>query len=296
MQLTIFTPTYNREKYLSKLYNSLLQQKNKLFQWLIVDDGSTDNTRNVVLEFMKESKMNITYYKQKNFGKHIAHNEGVKLCETELFFCVDSDDYLYPDAIEKILRIWNSRDRSLRHIGIAALKGYFDRTVSGNKMPSGVRESTLSNLYNSYGKTGETALIYQSKLLKKYLFPYYKNEKFLSEEVVYNQLDSEGNLILLNEIIYGMEYLTDGITRNLIKTWKSSPKGVICLLHSRYHKARLLHGWRKHYLLMRTILVLNAFCFNRNLSILKYSPNTILSILLQLPAVLVSYVKFGERG
>lgn len=224
MQLTIFTPTYNREKYLEILYNSLLNQTYKSFQWIVVDDGSNDKTKDVIEKFQKENKIIIKYYRQPNSGKHIAHNKGVELCDTELFFCVDSDDYLPSDSVETVLSVWNNRDYKTKYVGIVALKGYYNVKVMANEMPKGVQASTLSNLYNVHGKKGETALIFQTKYLKENLFPQLENEKFLSEEVVYNELDKIAPLIVLNKIIYTMEYLDTGLTRNYIRMWKSSPK------------------------------------------------------------------------
>ena len=178
MQLTIFTPTYNREKYLKRLYTSLINQSNRNFKWIIVDDGSKDNTEYIVNEFINEKKLDIIYKKQSNSGKHIAHNKGVELTETELFFCVDSDDYLPENSVELILNTWNSRDPKKKCIGIVALRGYFDGNIMENAMPQGIKYSTLSDLYNIYGKKGETALIYKTEYLKINLFPKFENEKF----------------------------------------------------------------------------------------------------------------------
>lgn len=292
MQLTIFTPTYNREKYLEILYNSLLEQTNKSFQWIVVDDGSNDKTKDVIERFQSENKIMIKYYKQPNSGKHIAHNKGVELCNTELFFCVDSDDYLPSDSVETILNIWNNRDYNSTYVGIVALRGYSNGKVMANEMPKGVKVSTLSDLYNVHGKKGETALIFKTKYLKENLFPKFDNEKFLSEEVVYDKLDKIAPLIVLNKIIYNMEYLDTGLTKNYIKMWKSSPKGVIYLLRSRYEQVKGIKGWKKFYRFIRVILVLNAFCINRKIPVLRNSPNKILSIILMIPSLGVSYLKF----
>lgn len=185
MQLTIFTPTYNREKYLTILYNSLKEQSNKSFQWVVVDDGSSDGTDKLIEKFKQEKKINIEYYKQVNSGKHIAHNKGVELCNTELFFCVDSDDYLPINSVEYILSTWNNSRERDKSVGIVALKGYSNGNIMGNNMPKKIKKSTLSDLYNIYGKKGEMALIFNTKYLKENLFPVFRGEKFLSEEVLY---------------------------------------------------------------------------------------------------------------
>jgi glycosyltransferase involved in cell wall biosynthesis len=293
MKLIIFTPTYNREEYLPILYDSLLRQTEQSFQWIIVDDGSTDNTRSVVEQFLKDGQIPIVYYWQNNCGKHIAHNKGVELCDTELFFCVDSDDFLLPETVADVLKVWSSRNRSKEYIGIVALRGHTDGRIMGNAMPDRLAESSLSDLYNLYGKKGETALIFATKYLKKHMFPHFENEKFLSEEIIYNELENEGKFIVYNKVLYIMEYLENGLTKSYIKMWKSSPQGVKCLLHSRYKKALLLPGWKKFYRSIRVILLLNAFCHNRGMPVIQNSPNKFLSATLYLPSLLISHYKFG---
>lgn len=290
MKLTIFTPTYNREKHLKKLYDSLLNQTNKNFNWIIVDDGSTDDTEELVKGFIKEKKIEIKYFKQKNSGKHIAHNKGVKECNTELFFCVDSDDYLVNDAVQLILSVWDNNNNN--NTGIVALRGYFDGEIMGNEMPTSIKQSTLSDLYYVYGKKGETALIFKTEYLKKNLFPQFDEEKFLSEELIYNEIDKIGKMTVLNKVIYKMEYLEEGLTKNYIKMWKNSPKGVISVLKSRYDISKNLIGIRKYYRCIRVILIFNAFCINRKISINKNTPNKFLSNTLLLPSFFISKIKF----
>lgn len=287
--ITVFTPTYNRMDKLSKLYESLVKQTNKNFTWLIVDDGSEDNTDKLIETLKLEKKLNIIYYKQENMGKHIAHNKGVELCDTELFFCVDSDDYLTENAIEFIL---NNIFNMTGCIGMVALKGYSENKVMGNSMPSGISKSTLSDLYNIYGKKGETALIFKTKYLKKNYFPQFKGEKFLSEEILYNKLDNIAPLYVANKIIYVMEYLEDGLTKNYINAWKNSPLGVLELLRSRYDKVKLLKGFNKIYRSIRVVLIFNAFCIEKKIDILQNTPNKFLSISLKIPSYFVSLIKF----
>ena len=107
--LTIFTPTFNRAELLKRVYDSLLRQREKNFSWLIVDDGSTDNTKEVVEEWLREGRINIQYEYQENGGKMRAHNQGVNLCNTELFLCLDSDDFLTEDAVEIILSCYEKK-------------------------------------------------------------------------------------------------------------------------------------------------------------------------------------------
>ena len=101
--ITVFTPTYNRRNTLPALYKSLVEQTNKEFTWLIVDDGSSDGTEDIVAKWMLEGFVDIKYIRQENGGKMRAHNKGVQICDTEYFVCIDSDDFIVFDAIEKIM-------------------------------------------------------------------------------------------------------------------------------------------------------------------------------------------------
>lgn len=292
MRLTIFTPTYNRERYLNRLYESLVQQTNKSFEWIIVDDGSTDNTKNIIKKFMLENKIKIKYHIQKNSGKHVAHNKGVEMCNSELFYCVDSDDYLPSNAIMKILDIWDKRDTNIEYTGIVGLKGYKNGEIMGGEFQKNIKSSTLSNLYNLYGKKGETALVFKTEYLKENLFPVYEGEKFLSEEVVYNELDKIAPLIIENTVIYIMEYLDDGLTNNYLKAWSNSPKGVLTLLKSRYERARNIDGVKKYYKCCKVVLIFNAFCIHKDINIFDNTSNKILSIILLPISFLVEKIKF----
>lgn len=132
--LTIFTPTYNRSNLLLHLYKSLCEQINKDFLWLIIDDGSKDNTKELVDTWKKENKIKIQYIYQKNSGKHVAHNKAVELCNTELFVCVDSDDILTNNAVEIIINYWeNDRNKNVDFVAYCSRRG----DLLGN--PTGMR-------------------------------------------------------------------------------------------------------------------------------------------------------------
>lgn len=225
--ITIFTPTYNRKKQLQTLYESLRRQTCNKFVWLIVDDGSTDNTDKVVENWMTESKVCIQYLYQENAGKSVAHNKGVELSDTELFVCVDSDDYLTENAVEKILDTWEHRDT--KDIGILARR----QVTTLSKPISGELHTTLRNAYRKYGILGDTMLVYESKIIKKYRFPSFKNEKFVPENYLYDLLDQEGNLFFLDAVLYCGQYLEDGYTINMRNVLKNNPQGYIAYILQR---------------------------------------------------------------
>lgn len=237
MKLTIFTPTYNRGELLKKLYLSLCKQKNKNFCWLIVDDGSTDNTKQIVEKFISEQKLDISYVLQPNSGKHVAHNLGVRLCKTELFFCVDSDDYLTSNAVQEILDIWNtlSANEINKISGIVAYRGTSDMNIIGTEFPLAMDVSPLNYLYSN-GKKGDTALIYRTEVLRQYPFPVFGGEKFLRENIAYDLIDEKYSLLVLRKIIYICEYLDDGLSKNSTKYEMESPNGAALYRYNEYLK------------------------------------------------------------
>lgn len=221
-KITIFTPTYNRAYTLEKLYNSLVSQTNKNFEWLVVDDGSTDNTKELLQSWTDERKIDINYIYQENQGKMIAFNNGVKNCDNEYFFCVDSDDYLTNDAIQLLTNALTKIDND-KISGIIALKGVNENQPIGTYMPENLKQSSLKNLYEKYRFKGDTALIYKTKILKQFPFVLQRKEKFIGENYVYDQIDEKYEMMLMNKIIYICNYLNDGYTKNTIKLLKENP-------------------------------------------------------------------------
>jgi len=222
--LTVFTPTYNRAYCLHVCYESLKSQTNKDFVWLIIDDGSTDNTEDLVNQWKKEGTLEIRYIKQENQGMHGAHNTAYEHIDTELNVCIDSDDYMPVDAVEKILSFWeeNGNDQVSGIIGLDAFK---NGEVIGTKIPENINQSTLFDLYNKFGVAGDKKLIYRSDLTKKYPYPVFENEKYVGLAYKYHKLDEEYPMLLINEVLCIVEYLPDGSSLNMLKQYRINPKG-----------------------------------------------------------------------
>lgn len=248
-QLTIFTPTYNRAYILPQLYNSLKGQTNKEFVWTIVDDGSTDDTESLVSGWMNEHAIDIVYIKQENGGKMKAHNTGVQNATTELFFCVDSDDYLVSDAVEIILLRWNSlkEDEKSNLAGLVGYRGETPEKIMGNSFPRGVMQDTLGGLYDK-GFTGETALIFKTDILKNFLFPIIGDEKFITEAYVYNQIDQQYELYVCPKVLTICEYRLDGLTKNNLKIVFNNPCGYVAYNIQRGNYAENLRKRFKFYI------------------------------------------------
>lgn len=226
--ITVFTPTYNRLKLLPRLFDSLLKQTCFDFEWVVVDDGSTDETEEYFKNLLKkEYSFKITYVKQENGGKHRAINKGVSLASGEAFIILDSDDYLIETAIEKIINWFESLDDSHKFAGVSGDKGYSLNKCVGKTQKSEYIDAT--NLQRRrYGLLADKAEIYFTSVLKKYPFPEFENENFLTEEVVWNAIASDGYYIRwFNEIIYICDYLDDGLTKNGLDKYEKNPKGTL---------------------------------------------------------------------
>lgn len=220
--ITIFTPTYNRAALLFKLYDSLKNQTSFDFEWLIIDDGSEDETRHVVESFIKECvKFPIRYYVQENHGKHVAINNGVQLAHGEKFFIVDSDDWLPINAIEQIHLFFEGIKDLKGYAGIAGLKLFSNgrlvgKTFNGTYLDCTTLERAQNNII------GDKAEIFYTNILKKYPFPVYDGENFLSEEIVWNRIARDGyRFRWFNEGLYFCEYLEDGLSKTSNKEFNN---------------------------------------------------------------------------
>lgn len=232
---TIFTPTYNRKYTLPRLYESIKKQTIKDFEWIIIDDGSTDGTEQLVESWLKEKNdFKINYEKVTNNGKHRAINKAVKLAKGKMFFIVDSDDYLTEDAIEKIKYYENTlpkKDKAL-YAGVAGFRGYTINDSIG-KMIQEEYIDALNTERKRFGLLGDKAEAYYTKILKKYPFPEFNNEKFIPESVVWNKISADGYKIRwFNQIIYICNYLEDGLTKNTLKLYRENHKGYLLFIKS----------------------------------------------------------------
>lgn len=275
--LTIFTPTYNRKCSLMTAYTALLSQTCQNFMWLIVDDGSSDGTSELVQAWVKDGKIKIEYHYQENSGKMKAHNKGVFLCQTELFTCVDSDDYLTADGVESIYKVWDSLPDKTQFAGIVAHKGKDANTLLHNTNFPSLEKSTLINLYQS-GFAGETTLIYRTDLLKQFPFPEFPNENFIPEDVVYNQIDDIAPLYIYPKILTICEYHTDGLSNHIKTIRNHNPHGYFL-----YYQVKLQ---RSSPSFLRYKYTAYAILFAKRLKLPLFTsiPASSLEIILALPA------------
>lgn len=210
MKVSICTPTYNRAHCLEKLYNSLVNQTSKDFEWLIIDDGSKDETREKVEYFINQKKIDVKYFYKNNGGKHTAINEALKYATGEYFFIVDSDDYLKSMAVSFIIDKFNGLSSDFA--GIAFLKEFENGNLVGTTFKGNYLDAT-SLERSKFKIQGDKAEVFFTELLRKYPFPVFENEKFLTEAIVWNRIAHDGYKIRwYNESIYVCQYQTDGLS------------------------------------------------------------------------------------
>ncbi|MBW8198584.1 glycosyltransferase family 2 protein [Flagellimonas abyssi] len=224
--ITIFTPTFNRAYCLHQCYNSLVSQTNKDFIWLIIDDGSTDNSKELIASWIKENKIEIRYQYQSNQGMHGGHNTAYSLIETPLNICIDSDDFMPNNAVELILEKWESIKDKPQFAGIVGLDADKTGNIIGTRFPEHLEETTIYDIYNKHKVKGDKKLVYRTEVIKQYpKYPIYEGERFVPLGYLYQLIDQDYKLYPVNEVYCIVEYMPDGSSLNMLKQYRRHPKG-----------------------------------------------------------------------
>ena len=228
MTVTVLTPTFNRGGRLQSLWNSLQKQTVKDFEWLVVDDGSTDGTKDLITQLQEKSDFPIRYIYKSNGGKHTALNVGIQTICSELIFIVNSYDCVTDDAVESILRI-HKKYRSQNNIcGYAFLRAFPDGKVNGKKFDVDEKIGSYIDVRVNGDDTGaDKAEVFKTHCLKEFPFPEYPNEKFLGEDLVWVRMARKYEMVHINKAIYVGNYLEDGLTNNRRKHNIASPIGCM---------------------------------------------------------------------
>lgn len=287
IKLTVFTPAYNRAHTLGRCYESLCRQSNKNFKWLIIDDGSKDNTKDLVESWInKDNKFEIKYYYKENGGMHTAHNKAYQLIDTELNVCIDSDDMLADDAVEKILYFWEKYG-SEKYAGIIGLDSDLRGNIIGKRFPKGLKTTTLSGYYQA-GGAGDKKLVYRTEVINQYPeYPVFEGEKYVGLDYKYLLCDQDYELLVMDEVLCNVEYQADGSSANMFRQYLNNPKGFAFLrkVYMKYDKTLK----RKF---MNCIHYVSSSIISKNKQFLKETPEKGLTILaIPFGMVLTFYIK-----
>ncbi len=225
--ITVFTPIYNRADIIKRLYESLIRQTSFDFEWIIVDDGSTDSIAILVKQWIDSNPpFQIQFIRQKNSGKHSAINQGVQAARGDAFFIVDSDDYLVDNAIQLIENWWKDISDDIEFAGVAGLRANASMEIIGGHPESGNYVDATNLERKKYRLEGDKAEVYKTELLIKYPFPIIKGENFLTENIVWDKIAYEGyKLRWYNQVIYLCEYREDGLTYRGREVFVKNPIG-----------------------------------------------------------------------
>ena len=223
MKISVLTATYNRGKLLKRLYDSIVYNLNEDIEveWLIMDDGSNDDTEQMIAEFIKENKFDIQYYSQENKGKMSAINNLVPYATGNLIIECDSDDYFRKNAFKIIKSNYNEINDNI--YALCYLKYNQNECNIGKLFKE--KQTTIFDLYFKQGEDGEKALVYNAKIRKQYKYELENNEKFVTEARMHHKMDQKYNIICINEPIMICEYQKDGYSQNIIETFKKYPYG-----------------------------------------------------------------------
>ena len=277
--ISVFTATYNRAENLKDLYKSLQEQTYKDFEWIIVDDGSTDNTKEVIDGFIKNNDMKIIYKYQKNGGKMRAHNTGVSLVNGEYFFGIDSDDSLTPNALEIVDKYYQKIKDNDEIAGLVFLnrkKGTDE--IIGTKFPENNIVDTYYNIYKKYNVTGDKEFTFKTKIVKEYLFPVAEGEKFVPEAALFNRVCKKYKFLFCNEVAMNVEYLESGYSNNYFKLEKNNPKGQVLYYKELYELEPTLYN-------VAAYDMYSIFAKNGMVKTIKNHPSKLKSLIMYFPAL-----------
>ena len=223
--ITVFTPTYNRAHLLPRLYESLCRQTFTDFEWVIVDDGSVDDTKGLVNKFLVDSVefLGIRYFYQENGGKHRAINRGVKEAQGELFFIADSDDSLPPDALEQVARVYETVRGDESFGGVCGYMAHHDGTVIGHGNDAEILDTNSIDLRNKYHVQGDMMEVFRTEVMREFPFPEIPNERFVPEMLVWNRIATKYKLRVFHKVIYYRDYLDGGLTDKIVRIRMQSP-------------------------------------------------------------------------
>ena len=285
-RITVFTPTYNRADLLPNLYESLLRQNSQNFQWLVIDDGSTDNTREVVEEWIREGKIEIQYVYKENGGLHTGYNKAIECTDTELSICIDSDDYLTDDCIETVLKFWDE-NKAEDTAGLIGL----DITENGRVIAGDLPDEKVINplMLLAAKQNGDRKYVIRNDCYRKvYPMPVFEGEKNFNPHYLVLKLCKDYKFLVLNKPLCVVNYQPDGMSANIFKQYLNSPRSFAELRRVIMENPNVPFG----YLVKTTIHYVSSSILSRNKHFVRESPRKLLTVLMiPFGALLTGYIK-----
>ncbi|GAB5617073.1 glycosyltransferase family 2 protein [Faecalimonas canis] len=290
-RITVFTPTYNRAHLLHSCYESLLRQSNQLFKWLIIDDGSTDNTREVVEKWIAEKEIEIKYIYKENGGLHTGYNTAIESMDTELSICIDSDDWLPDNAIELILSVWD-KNKSDDLAGLIGLDYTADGRIIGDVLPNGEKIEPIK-LLASKNNRGDKKYVVRTSVYKEVApMPVFAGEKNFNPHYMILKLSAKYKFLAVNQPLCIVDYQEDGMSANIFKQYINSPKSFAELRRMIMD----LPNVPFQYLCKTTIHYISSSIIAGNKGYIRKSPRRLLTVLLWPVGYLLSgYIKKNEN-
>lgn len=273
-RITVFTPTYNRGNLIHRLYDSLLRQTCKNFKWLIIDDGSTDGTRDVIQSWMDEAKIDIRYVYKENGGLHTGYNKAIELMDTELSICIDSDDWMPDDAIERILPVWDRVKRD-NIAGLIGLDSAAEGGIIGDHLPDGQVINPI-DLLASRKNRGDKKYVVRTDLYKKVApMPGFKGEKNFNPHYMILKLSAEYQFVAVDTPLCIVDYQPDGMSANIYHQYLNSPNSFAELRRLIMSLPRVPFA----YLCKTTIHYVSSSMIAKDKHFIRKSPKKFLTVL-----------------
>lgn len=274
-KITVFTPTFNRAHLLPRLYESLCAQTSQDFLWMLIDDGSTDNTQELVEAWTKENKIEIQYFFKQNGGMHTGHNLAYQNIQTELNVCIDSDDYMPVDAIELIVRKWEGVANKEKLAGIIGLDAFKNGELVGTKIPEHLNQGNLYDLYKIHQVKGDKKIVLRTEVVKQYpAYPEFEGEKLVPLGLLYLMIGKNYDWLYTNEVYCIVEYQEDGSSNSILKQYKQSPKGFA---YARKVKIQYLGDFKNQF--KNHIHLISSAIFAKDIQLAFQGVNPLLTIL-----------------
>lgn len=290
--LTVFTPAYNRAHTIGRTYESLCRQTCKDFKWLVIDDGSTDNTKELIDEWKtRDNSFEIRYVWKENGGLHTGYNKAIELMDTELCVCIDSDDYMPDDAVEIIVNTWKGESKKDDLAGIIALDYLLDNTPLGGVFPEEGKFHAY-DIYFKFRHKNDVKFVVQVALLKQVApQPTFKGEKNFNPSYMYKQIDINYKWIILNKNLCYVDYQPDGMASAIYMQYLNSPNSFAAQRINNLKTPAPLSFYVKQYIHLSSSVILA-----HDFSWLRKTPKPWLALLfLPLGWPLSLYIKYRAR-